>query len=277
MAYNRSHARKLCSDPEFALVDASFDKQLERLTAPQLRSRVERSRKLRDKQRDLLQRQRLQTRATTGTKDGPTGDANKRTEQKEKLFDEVLGRFEARLAELERDAARKAEREASVAKRAQPVTKERAARQERQATRRELVKVKKLVHGEQGTRTRPTPAKTSPKPATPKATPAKPAPSQPAAKPAPKAAPTAAAKPAPKAAAKVAAKPAPKAAAKAKASQPAPAVEPPAPPPGPKGRFISDEAKAASRRQKLGAARSKSIQAHISSRGRRNQARRDSR
>src|SRR5690606_33237299 len=114
MAYNRSHARKLCSDPEFRLVEASFDKQLDALNASQLRSKVDRSRKLRDKQRDLLRRQRLAAQAKTGTK----VDAAKRTEQKEKLFDEVLSRFEARLAEVDRDAVRKAERDAASSKRA---------------------------------------------------------------------------------------------------------------------------------------------------------------
>jgi hypothetical protein len=112
MAFNRNHARPLCSDAEYKLFTASLGDEIGDLTPAQLRSKIQRTRRLRDKYRDLLKRQRLANRARTGTKKGDRPVTNTRTADKAKLFDETLGRFEARHEKLaaaaERDAARKA-------------------------------------------------------------------------------------------------------------------------------------------------------------------------
>jgi hypothetical protein len=100
MAFNRNHARRLCTDAEYALFTASLGDELGELTLAQLRSKIQRTRKLRDKYRDLLKRQRLANRARTGTKKGDRVDSNARTSDKAKLFDEALGRFETRAAKL---------------------------------------------------------------------------------------------------------------------------------------------------------------------------------
>jgi hypothetical protein len=114
MAYNRSHARSLCSKDEYQLFAASLADSIDRLTPAQLRNKVQRSRRLRDKYRDLYQRQRLANRARTGTKKGGRADTNARTEAKAKLFDEALERFEARAGRLAADAERKAQRAAAA-------------------------------------------------------------------------------------------------------------------------------------------------------------------
>lgn len=108
MAYNRSHAKTLCSDAELALFDASRREAIADHTASQLRGLIGRARKLRDKYTDTYRRQRLGSRERTGSKQGRSGSANQRTRQKAKLFGEVLARFEARQQQMTQAAARRA-------------------------------------------------------------------------------------------------------------------------------------------------------------------------
>jgi hypothetical protein len=104
MAYNRKQARALSSDSEYELFAASLGDSITELTAAQLRGKITRARTLRDKNADLFRRQSLAMREETGSKRGRTGAANERTEQKARLFDEALKRFEARLARLNAQA-----------------------------------------------------------------------------------------------------------------------------------------------------------------------------
>jgi hypothetical protein len=127
MAYNRSHARPLCSKDEYQLFTASLADAIDRLTPAQLRSKIQRSRRLRDKYRDLYRRQRLANRSRTGTKKGERPDTNTRTEAKSRLFDEALARFEARAAKLAAAAEREAQRVAAAeALKAQPAERRKA-------------------------------------------------------------------------------------------------------------------------------------------------------
>ena len=120
MAFNRSHARSLCTDAEYKLFTASLADEITTLTPAQLRGKIQRARRLRDKYRDLFKRQRLANRARTGSKKGERTDTNARTAAKAKLFEEALRRFSARDAELtaaaERKARRAAARQASAAR-----------------------------------------------------------------------------------------------------------------------------------------------------------------
>lgn len=93
MPYDRRQIRKLTTASEFELVDASSADSIRRLSAQALQKNIARARRLRDKQRDLLRRQRLASRSRTGTK--ATGNA--RTAQKAEVFDETLNRFTRRL------------------------------------------------------------------------------------------------------------------------------------------------------------------------------------
>jgi hypothetical protein len=115
MAFNRNHARPLCSDAEYKLFTASLADEIGALTPVQLRSKIQRARKLRDKYRDLFKRQRLANRARTGTKKGARPETNVRTSDKARLFDEALGRFQARADKLSASAGRESKRKAAKA------------------------------------------------------------------------------------------------------------------------------------------------------------------
>jgi hypothetical protein len=121
MAYNRRQAESLLDAAELQLFDASLASALSALTAAELKAKITRTRRLRDKQRDLLQRQRLASRAATGSKGGRSGVANVRTADKATLLDEVLARFEKRAELFARKADSEARREA--AKRAAAIRK----------------------------------------------------------------------------------------------------------------------------------------------------------
>lgn len=102
MAISMQRAAKICTAAELNLVKASAPRAIRALTAKQVASKLERARRLRDKQRDLLQRQSLRSRARTGSKHGKDlGPQNERTAQKQELFEEVLERFQSRLQALE--------------------------------------------------------------------------------------------------------------------------------------------------------------------------------
>lgn len=115
MAFNRNHARPLCTDSEYQLFTASLADEIGKHTPVQLRGKIQRARKLRDKYRDLLKRQRLANRARTGTKKGDRTQTNVRTADKAKLFDEALGRFEAKAAKHAAAEQREAKRTAAKA------------------------------------------------------------------------------------------------------------------------------------------------------------------
>nr|WP_296748930.1 hypothetical protein [Thioalkalivibrio sp.] len=123
MAYNRNQARALCNDSEYELFTASLADSISPLTAAQLRGKIKRARTLRDKNADLFRRQSLALRETTGTKRGKTGAANERTEQKARLFDETLKRFEKRLEKI----TSQSESASATAPTKQPVVKSGAA------------------------------------------------------------------------------------------------------------------------------------------------------
>ncbi len=104
MAYNRSHARTLCDKTEYQFFETSLRGNIEKLPQKRVQDGIKRARTLRDKYRDLHQRQRLATRDRTGSKKGTQPATNQRTEQKAKLFTEVLERFESRLETLKQAA-----------------------------------------------------------------------------------------------------------------------------------------------------------------------------
>jgi len=133
MAFNRNHVRLLCIDVEYALFIASLSDEIGELTAAQLRGKIQRARKLRDKYRDLEKRQRLANRARTGTKKGDRPQTNVRTADKAKLFDEALGRFEARATKLAAAAEREARQKAAKAAMKAQIAEKKKAGQKRAA------------------------------------------------------------------------------------------------------------------------------------------------
>lgn len=112
MAYNRHHARSLCTAAEFQLFAASLAGTLRSLTPARLKAKLDRARKLRDKYRDLHQRQRLAARARTGSKKGSA----ERTRIKAQLFAEAVKRFTAQIranAAADKRAAARAKKKES--------------------------------------------------------------------------------------------------------------------------------------------------------------------
>jgi hypothetical protein len=101
MPYDRTAAKKLLNASELDLFDTGRREGIGTLSTAQLRTKIARARRLRDKYRDLYRRQRVSTRARTGTKAGAHGDANLRTGQKGEIFGELVARFEKRLAQIE--------------------------------------------------------------------------------------------------------------------------------------------------------------------------------
>lgn len=104
MPYTRTQANALLSKAEMTLFDESRANAVRKLDAKALASRVERTRKLRDKARDQLQRQRLASRDRTGSKRGASGDANRRSKDKAALLADILKRFEVQAKAVEKQA-----------------------------------------------------------------------------------------------------------------------------------------------------------------------------
>lgn len=101
MPITRDQASRLLTQPEMGLFGDSRNPALRALSEKALASRVERTRKLRDKSRGLLQRQKLKSRERTGNKLGTSGVANQRTGKKGEILDDILQRFESRLQEVQ--------------------------------------------------------------------------------------------------------------------------------------------------------------------------------
>lgn len=116
MQITRAKATALLNKGEMQLYDDSRQNALRGFTASQLETRVTRARSARDRSRDLLRRQKLSSRARTGSKRGTSGAANQRSKDKAEVMADILKRFETRLKE-----AKKIEKEA--AKSARPVAK----------------------------------------------------------------------------------------------------------------------------------------------------------
>lgn len=112
-----SEARALCTAAEYQLVQASLPKSVKRLSAAQLRSKVSRSRKLRDKYRDLARRQRIEARGKGQPRGSRPAQSNKNTVRKAELFDETLTRFEQQLQRVEADVAKSSDGAKKQAKR----------------------------------------------------------------------------------------------------------------------------------------------------------------
>jgi len=130
MAVTRDQASRLLSESEMTLFSESRNPALRSFSARELTRRIERARKLRDKSRDLLQRQRLGSRQRTGSKAGANGEANERTARKGEVLEDILQRFEGRLQEVQRRDEAEPARAAAGAKvrKARPAARNDAAK-----------------------------------------------------------------------------------------------------------------------------------------------------
>ena len=118
MAYTLTQARPLLNAAELELFEQSRTEPVKRLESAKLAGAVKRTRTLRDKYRDLYQRQTVAVR--TSTPGAVTGDDNERTQRKADILQEVLERYEARATLLQ-------ERDSSKAKNTVTATTDKAA------------------------------------------------------------------------------------------------------------------------------------------------------
>lgn len=102
MALNRIQAEKLLSAREMELFERSLSDRAPELGDRELHAAMRQLRTARDKYQDLLRRQRVDSRRRTGSKSGPQGTDNARTERKVDAFSEALHRLEQQQQRRER-------------------------------------------------------------------------------------------------------------------------------------------------------------------------------
>ncbi|MEZ0470278.1 hypothetical protein [Luteimonas salinilitoris] len=118
MAITRAKATGLLNKTEMGLYDDSRANALRRLGEAELDRRIERTRKARDRARDLVQRQKLAARGHTGGKRGQGAADNQRSKDKAELLADILKRFEAQLKQARKAGAASARAGKTTAKRA---------------------------------------------------------------------------------------------------------------------------------------------------------------
>jgi len=101
MAINMNQVRALCTKSEKELFDSSSAKKIKELTPARLKNKVERSRKLRDKYRDLAEKQRREMRGKQPSHNPGSAKSNDATRTKQQLFQELMERFQAALKDAE--------------------------------------------------------------------------------------------------------------------------------------------------------------------------------
>lgn len=98
MAIPRTTARKLCTDLEFSLVDASFQPQINELKPADLNRRIKRARAARDKYRMLSERGIREGDGSSQPRGRSPAQNDRDTMLKQQIFDETMVRYEKRLA-----------------------------------------------------------------------------------------------------------------------------------------------------------------------------------
>lgn len=102
MALNRHQAGKLLTDREMGMFKNSLSDRAPELDDRELHATMRQLRSSRDKYQDLLRRQRMGSRGRTGSKSGPDGTDNQRTERKVEAFAQALNRLEKQQQARER-------------------------------------------------------------------------------------------------------------------------------------------------------------------------------
>jgi hypothetical protein len=105
LAYSLATARRWCTESESALVALSFSGNEVAWTPAKLKLKIERTRSLRDRNRDRARQLKRANRASTGAKAGREVTSIAVAEKKAQIFDQTLARFVARLERL--NAARR--------------------------------------------------------------------------------------------------------------------------------------------------------------------------
>jgi hypothetical protein len=101
MAIPSSTAKQLCTQAELSLFTESQTRNVKNLNAQALKTRIARCRKLRDKYKQLANRQDREARAKQEPRRRQAAQGSKATRKKEQLFAESLVRFQRQLAKAE--------------------------------------------------------------------------------------------------------------------------------------------------------------------------------
>ncbi len=118
MATSKAAARKLATQAEWTLLEASFPPELKALTPARLKQKITRARKLQDKYRDKARQQKGEMRGKRTPMGTRAAKGNANTVAKQELFAEARERFEAQHAKLEAKAAKEAAQAAAKAEKA---------------------------------------------------------------------------------------------------------------------------------------------------------------
>lgn len=142
MTFARAQAESLLNQAETGLYNDSRINSLRRLQVKEIDKRIERARKARDRARDLLKKQKLASRANSGSKRGASGKDNERSQRKADLLADILKRFED-----QRKIARQEEKAkgASSKKSARKATKKSAKKTAKRAANKSLKKATKTA------------------------------------------------------------------------------------------------------------------------------------
>ncbi len=95
-----SEAKAICTAAEYALIREAAPPQIGAHSPSKLRGFVSRARRLRDKYRDLANRQRREARGKSAPRGANPAGRNENTLKKVKLFEQTLARFETKLKKL---------------------------------------------------------------------------------------------------------------------------------------------------------------------------------
>ena len=155
-----STARVICTATELKLIESSHGLSLEKLDAARLKKKVTLARELRDKWRDVFEKQRREVQQAQKAR---VSDKNQRSEEKSGLFSNALARFEEQLAKLEAAPATPVKK--SSAARATPIKAKRV--RGHRATRAHTKKQLKEMDVSPGRPKPPTAAAPAPVAATP--------------------------------------------------------------------------------------------------------------
>ncbi len=156
MTISSSVAKQLCTKTEQTLFTESLARNVKRFDENALRSRIARSRKLRDKYRQLADRQDREARGKQTPQRSRPAQGSAATRKKQQLFAESLERFEKRLTMLSSESKKTVKK--SVKKGATSRTsKKRVAKKAPKKTAKG--KAKKSVSRKTATKPAETPAK----------------------------------------------------------------------------------------------------------------------
>ena len=123
-----SEAKQLCAKGEYELFALSRPRTIKTLTVKDLKSRIQRSRKARDKFAKMTGEQQRQARGKQAPKGTRPSKGSQRTSRKQQLFAETLARYEARLSVLEQQEADAPAQEKSASNQVKKKTKKKAVK-----------------------------------------------------------------------------------------------------------------------------------------------------